>query len=206
MLVEQIENVAPALENAYPRAVAFEGNTKAQKMLDDVFEPTDAGWRAIGVIPQSGLKIRKKYERHDAEKIFDIEVTGSMDPKGCACGEILIVAFILFANLQTALRNYANGTPANISGFKNILQQVLRLRIAFECYRPWISILQGRSAAFNLFNQHGDSLQNICWLKHGNDTGNSMSFVEWLIGFYTDNYGDVTGQNKAVNLHIIKCH
>jgi len=35
------------------------------------------------------LKIRQKYERHDAGKIFDIEVNGSMDPKGCACGEIL---------------------------------------------------------------------------------------------------------------------
>ena len=58
-------------------------------MLDDVFEPVDTCWRAIGIIPQSGLKIRQKYERHDAGKIFDIEVTGSMDPKGCACGEIL---------------------------------------------------------------------------------------------------------------------
>jgi hydrogenase expression/formation protein HypD len=89
MLVEQIENRKPTVENAYKRAVTFEGNTKAQKMLDDVFEPADACWRAIGVIPQSGLNIRPKYERHDAGKIFNIEVTGSMDPKGCACGEIL---------------------------------------------------------------------------------------------------------------------
>ena len=89
MLVEQVENRAPALENAYSRAVTFEGNTKAQKMLDDVFEPADVCWRAIGVIPQSGLKIRQKYDHHDATKLFDIEVSGSMDPKGCACGEIL---------------------------------------------------------------------------------------------------------------------
>ena len=89
MLVEQIESGQPALENAYKRAVTFEGNTKAQKMLDDVFEPGDACWRAIGIIPQSGLGIRPEYERHDASKIFDIKVTGSMDPKGCACGEIL---------------------------------------------------------------------------------------------------------------------
>ena len=90
MLVEQIENGTPKLENAYTRAVTHEGNTKAQKMLGDVFEPADACWRAIGVIAQSGLKIRAKYERHDAAKLFDIEVSGSMDPKGCACGEILI--------------------------------------------------------------------------------------------------------------------
>ncbi len=89
MLVWQIENGAPALENAYSRGVTFEGNTKAQKLLDDVFERADASWSAIGVIPLSGLKIRQKYERHDAGKIFDIEVSGSMDPTGCACGEIL---------------------------------------------------------------------------------------------------------------------
>lgn len=89
MLVTQIETGTPRLENAYGRAVTHEGNTRAQKMLEDVFEPADACWRAIGVIPQSGLKIRRKYERHDAGRIFDIEVSGSMDPRGCACGEIL---------------------------------------------------------------------------------------------------------------------
>ena len=89
MLVEQIETATPKLENAYTRAVTHAGNTRAQKMLDDIFEPADACWRAIGVIPGSGLKIRQKYERHDAGMIFDIEVSESMDPKGCACGEIL---------------------------------------------------------------------------------------------------------------------
>jgi hydrogenase expression/formation protein HypD len=89
-LVELIENGSSALENAYRRAVTLEGNTKAQKLLEDVFKPADVSWRAIGVIPQSGLKIRKKYEHHDAETLFDIRVTDSAEPKGCACGEILI--------------------------------------------------------------------------------------------------------------------
>ena len=89
MLVAQIETGRPALENAYSRVVTFAGNTKAQKLLDDVFRPADVCWRAIGTIPQSGLKIRNRYERHDAAKIFDIQVTDSMDPKGCACGEVL---------------------------------------------------------------------------------------------------------------------
>jgi hydrogenase expression/formation protein HypD len=89
-LVELIESGKPALENAYQRAVTAGGNTKAQKLLEDVFKPADVSWRAIGVISQSGLKIRKKYERYDAETLFDIRVTDSADPKGCACGEILI--------------------------------------------------------------------------------------------------------------------
>jgi hydrogenase expression/formation protein HypD len=90
LLVEQVENGRPALDNAYQRAVTPEGNPKAQKLLEEVFKPADVAWRAIGVIPQSGLKIRKKYERYDAEALFDIQVTDSVDPKGCACGEILI--------------------------------------------------------------------------------------------------------------------
>ena len=92
MLVAQIETGTPKLENAYGRAVNREGNARAQQILDDVFETADACWRAIGVIPESGLKIRKKYERHDAGRLFDIEVSGSIDPRGCACGEILIGA------------------------------------------------------------------------------------------------------------------
>ncbi len=90
MLVQMLESGSPALDNAYPRAVTREGNTKAQQILDEIFEPADAGWRGIGVIPQSGLKIREKYAAHDAQKLFDVEVPDAKAPKGCACGEILI--------------------------------------------------------------------------------------------------------------------
>ena len=90
MLVEMLESGRPALDNAYPRAVTLEGNIKAQQILDEIFEPADAGWRGIGVIPQSGLKIREKYAAHDAQKLFDVQVPDAETPKGCACGEILI--------------------------------------------------------------------------------------------------------------------
>jgi hydrogenase expression/formation protein HypD len=70
--------------------VTAEGNTKAQQVLDEIFEPVDACWRGIGVIPQSGLRIREKYATHDAQKLFDVQVPDAKTPKGCACGEILI--------------------------------------------------------------------------------------------------------------------
>jgi hydrogenase expression/formation protein HypD len=90
LLVEMLEDGRAALDNAYPRAVTPEGNTKAQQILDEVFEPADACWRGIGVIPQSGLKIREKYAAHDAQKLFDVQVPDAKTPQGCACGEILI--------------------------------------------------------------------------------------------------------------------
>ena len=90
MLVEMLESNRPNLDNAYQRAVTVDGNTKAQQILDQIFEPADASWRGIGVIPQSGLKIRERYAAHDAEKLFDLEVPDAKTPKGCACGEVLI--------------------------------------------------------------------------------------------------------------------
>jgi len=88
-MVEQIEAGAPRLENAYPRAVTLQGNLQAQKILAEVFEPADACWRGIGLIPLSGLRIREAYVTHDAGKRFALNLPEAQPPKGCACGEIL---------------------------------------------------------------------------------------------------------------------
>lgn len=90
MLVRQIEEGDAKLENEYRRAVTFEGNEKARQIMYQVFEPIDAAWRGIGTIPQSGLKIRLEYDSFDAEKRFNLSVPDSREPKGCACGEILV--------------------------------------------------------------------------------------------------------------------
>ena len=55
-----------------------------------VFEPADVAWRGIGTIPLSGLKIKDDYAAYNAEAMFDIDLPESEDPKGCACGEVLI--------------------------------------------------------------------------------------------------------------------
>jgi hydrogenase expression/formation protein HypD len=90
LLVEMLEDGRPALFNAYRRAVTSEGNRKAQQILDEIFEPADARWRGIGVIPRSGLKIRERYAVHDAQKRFALKIPDVKPPQGCACGEILI--------------------------------------------------------------------------------------------------------------------
>jgi hydrogenase expression/formation protein HypD len=88
-MVAQIEAGRPRLENAYPRAVTAEGNRTAQALLDDVFEPGDACWRGIGVIPMSGLRVRSAYADFDAARRFALELPQARTPHGCACGEIL---------------------------------------------------------------------------------------------------------------------
>ena len=90
MLIEQIENEAPALENAYGRAVSMAGNLKAQALMATVFKPCDAIWRGIGSIPASGLAIAEAYADFNAAKVLDLQVREAPEPKGCACGEILL--------------------------------------------------------------------------------------------------------------------
>jgi hydrogenase expression/formation protein HypD len=89
-LIEQIESGKPRLVNAYPRAVTEPGNRKAQEILARVFEPADASWRGIGLIPSSGLRIRAAYAAHDAGQRFALKAAEARPPKGCACGEILM--------------------------------------------------------------------------------------------------------------------
>ncbi len=89
MLARQIAAGKALVENAYPRVVNTEGNPRAMQILNDVFEPSDAYWRGIGVLPGTGLKLRDKYRAYDAEERFHPETTGVAEPELCSCGDIL---------------------------------------------------------------------------------------------------------------------
>ncbi|MGB2853843.1 MAG: hydrogenase formation protein HypD [Dehalococcoidia bacterium] len=89
MLVTQLEKGEPRVEIAYRRGVTTEGNLRAQELMNVVFEPSPASWRGIGSVPQSGLRLRKEYERFDAEQAFDIDPGPTLEHKGCICGDIL---------------------------------------------------------------------------------------------------------------------
>lgn len=87
--VQQLEAGRAELENAYPRAVHHEGNLPAQKMLSDVFEITDRGWRGIGIIPQSGWRLCAAYRTFDAETRFAVENIRTEESPLCHSGEVL---------------------------------------------------------------------------------------------------------------------
>jgi hydrogenase expression/formation protein HypD len=89
MLTKQVEHKESRVEIAYRRGVTREGNTHAQELMNKVFEPCPANWRGVGLLPGSGLKLRKLYKHHDAEVHFNIKVIPSIEPKGCLCGEVL---------------------------------------------------------------------------------------------------------------------
>lgn len=89
MLVQQIEQGQARVEIQYKRGASAEGNPKALQVLDQVFEPCDAPWRGLGIIPRSGLTLRPEYRAFAAEDHFELQVPPAQDHPGCACGEVL---------------------------------------------------------------------------------------------------------------------
>lgn len=89
-LVKQIAEGRADIEIEYTRAVKPEGNTHALKLMGELFEPVDAYWRGIGLVPGSGLRPKGAFARFDAMSEFGIKpVTGEKEKTGCICGQIL---------------------------------------------------------------------------------------------------------------------
>ncbi len=89
LLAELHERGEVKLINAYERVVMEAGNEKAQHIMAQVFEERDVEWRGFGIIPGSGLGVRARYGKFDAEKRFDIKVKAGEEVIGCRCGDIL---------------------------------------------------------------------------------------------------------------------
>ena len=88
-LTEMVAAAAPALDNVYPQVVKPQGNLVAKRIINEVFEPAAANWRALGVIPGSGLAIRAQYAPFDAIKKFGLLAADAPEPPGCRCGEVI---------------------------------------------------------------------------------------------------------------------
>lgn len=88
-LIDMIDKKEYAVRNEYTRVVRPGGNAAARKLLDEVYEPCDAVWRGIGVLPSSGLRLRNEYSGYDAEKRFGLSTGGETMPDRCSCGDVL---------------------------------------------------------------------------------------------------------------------
>lgn len=88
-LIRQIQKGESKVEIAYKRAVREEGNPQARAALNSVFTVCDAEWRGLGVIRDSGLKLKDEFARFSAERLFKIHLPKSKKVRGCVCGEVL---------------------------------------------------------------------------------------------------------------------
>ena len=89
ILIEMIADGRSESAIQYTRAVTPEGNKRACDIMMQVFEEADAEWRGLGVIPQSGLCLKREFEDINAEKRFDVPDLPEAKIEGCRCGEVL---------------------------------------------------------------------------------------------------------------------
>jgi hydrogenase expression/formation protein HypD len=87
--VTQLERGEHRVENQYPRAVVRDGNPQAIRMIEEVFAVSDRSWRGVGEIPKSGYVLAPKYERFDAERVFDVSGLDASEPEECLSGLVL---------------------------------------------------------------------------------------------------------------------
>jgi hydrogenase expression/formation protein HypD len=83
------------LDNCYAHVVKPGGNPEARRILAKAFMVTDAMWRGIGTLPNSGFKIQPMFSAHDAEQRYtEVIATARQEggdmPPGCDCAQILL--------------------------------------------------------------------------------------------------------------------
>lgn len=92
MIVREFNENRCEVENQYKRAVAKEGNLKAQELINKYMIPRDSfRFRGLGDIKGGALKLKSEYSHIDAEIVFDefLPKTHIDDHKLCLCGDIL---------------------------------------------------------------------------------------------------------------------
>jgi hydrogenase expression/formation protein HypD len=89
MLLDQSLAGTSRVEIQYSRAVSWDGNPQAQAVIGQVFEPCDANWRGLGLLPGSGLTIRAEYARFDADKVLTLDIPDGIENPACRCGDVL---------------------------------------------------------------------------------------------------------------------
>lgn len=89
-ILDQINSGKPEVANTYSRVVSPEGNINALAIMNKMLEVNDVHWRGLGLIPRSGLNLKKKYSAYDARARFRLSFEReSRDLKGCRCGDVL---------------------------------------------------------------------------------------------------------------------
>lgn len=89
MCVKQLEEGRSQVENQYSRSVSRDGNEVAQQLISEVFAVVPRHWRGIDEIPQSGLELRGKYAKFDAQRHFKVANHTIAEYPDCISGLVL---------------------------------------------------------------------------------------------------------------------
>lgn len=90
MLVRQLNDGRAEVENQFTRGVTRDGNVKAQALVAEVLElRPEFEWRGLGNVHYSGLRIKERYAKYDAERRFALVEKPVHENKACQCPAII---------------------------------------------------------------------------------------------------------------------
>lgn len=90
MILRQLREKAPRIENEYKRSVTWDGNLRAQQALREAFDLREGYWRGVAVIPESFMDIKEKFSGADARKVYGIGGKGGdYFPSKARCAEVI---------------------------------------------------------------------------------------------------------------------
>lgn len=90
MLVRQLNDGRAEVENQFTRGVTRDGNVKAQALVAEVLElRPEFEWRGLGNVHYSGLRIKERYAKYDAERRFNLVEKPVHENKACQCPAII---------------------------------------------------------------------------------------------------------------------
>jgi hydrogenase expression/formation protein HypD len=91
MILKQLDEQKPRLENEYSRGVNRNGNLKAQRLINDAFRIVDGKWRGLGTIPVSTLALKEPYVQYDALQKYSVKLEDGIDSQpGCQCHLVVV--------------------------------------------------------------------------------------------------------------------
>ena len=94
-VLRQLRDGRHFLDNCYPEVVRPGGNREARRQLQQVMQVSDANWRGVGIIPNSGFMLREQYAAQDSRRQFESYADESRKrvgemPPGCDCARVVL--------------------------------------------------------------------------------------------------------------------
>ncbi len=93
MIAKQVVTDSPRLEVQYSRVVTRDGNKTALGLMERMCNVVDAQWRGLGVIKNTGLKLKGEWAKFDASRklgLPPVDYETQSEREGCRCGEVLL--------------------------------------------------------------------------------------------------------------------
>jgi len=93
MILKQIYENKPKMENEYTRSVTWEGNVKAQQVMERVFDLEDGYVRGVAIFPKAGFRLKEEYKDIDTRERYGLKKGISTESEyvaGARCGEVVM--------------------------------------------------------------------------------------------------------------------